>query len=265
MIPHAHKIFIAHTLPRLEEDSRILGVAAAGSWITRELDEYSDLDLVLVVDPAQYQSVLQDMSSIALGLGTCIASFTGDHVGVKNLLICLFEDPLLHVDLKFISLDDFSSRIENPEVLWERNGELTKAIEENKPNIPHVDLQWIENRFWTWIHYAAARLGRGEIFETIHTLSFLRAEVLAPMASAKAHKVPRGLRRIEQYCPEEAEAMKATLAGHDAQSCEQALRAAAKIYVDLRETLDRDNSLQRNRRAEMAAMKYLHQAGGNSK
>lgn len=259
MIPSAHKIFVAHTIPRLEEDARILGLAAAGSWITKELDDYSDLDLVIVVDPAHYQSVLQDLSSLALGLGTCIASFTGEHVGVDNLLICLYEDPLLHVDLKCVSLPDFSNRIENPEVLWERNGELTKAIEENKPSIPHINLQWIEDRFWTWIHYAAGRLGRGELFEALNMLGYLRAEVLGPMASAKAHRLPRGVRRLEQYCPEEAEEMKATLAGHDARACGQALRAAAKIYVGLREILDKGESLRRNRRAEMAAMKYLHQ------
>jgi len=258
MVPSAHKIFIAHTIPRFEEDSRMLGLAAGGSWITQELDEYSDLDLVIVVDDSHYQTVLGEMSSIAVTLGTLLASFTGEHVGVKNLLICLYEDPLLHVDLKFVSLTDFASRTENPVVLWERDGLLTRTIEENKPDLQHVDLQWIEDRIWTWIHYGAQKLGRGEVFEALDMLAYIRSQVLGPMGCVKAHKPARGVRRIEQYCPEIARAMKSSVASYDAEACALALRAAARLYVELRENLDKYTDLKVNRRAEMTVMKYLH-------
>lgn len=32
----------------LESDDNVIGLAAAGSWITDEIDEFSDLDLILV-------------------------------------------------------------------------------------------------------------------------------------------------------------------------------------------------------------------------
>ena len=32
----------------IKADSSVIGLAAAGSWITNEMDEFSDLDLVLV-------------------------------------------------------------------------------------------------------------------------------------------------------------------------------------------------------------------------
>ncbi len=265
MVPSAHKIFVAHTLPRLEGDTRILGVAAAGSWITKELDEQSDLDLVIVTDDAHLDGVINEMSSIAGSLGTLLTCFTGDHVGVPNMVICLYEDPLLHVDLKFVSLTQFMDRIENPDVLWERSGELTRVIEENKPNIPHVDLQWIEDRIWTWIHYGAARVARGEIFEALDTLAFIRSQVLGPMGCLQQHRVPRGVRRIEKYCPEHAKAMEATVASYDAKACSQALRNAARFYVELRENLDKYTDLKINRRAEMVAMKYLHMVSDSLK
>ena len=34
------------------------------------------------------------------------ATFTGEHVGESRVLICLYGPPLLHVDLKFVSLSD---------------------------------------------------------------------------------------------------------------------------------------------------------------
>ena len=80
------------------------------------MDEFSHLDLVIVTDPGRHASVIQELNAIAHSLGPCLTSFPGDHLGGPNLLICLFEDPLLHVDLKFVTLDDFSQRIENPEV-----------------------------------------------------------------------------------------------------------------------------------------------------
>lgn len=259
MVPAAHQKFVDNAISKLEFDARILGLAVGGSWLTKQLDRYSDLDLVIVCEPGRANSVFQEMDTIAAGLGPCLASFPGDHVGVPNLLICLFDDPLLHVDLKFVSLDDFPYRIENPEVLWERGGALTRVLEETKPSSPHLDLQWIEDRFWTWIHYGAARLGRGELFETLSLLSFLRDRALGPMESARAGKPPRGVRRLEQIGDaQDLQELRATVATYDPRACEQALKAAAKAYVGLREVLD-PGTLKRNRRAEMASLRYLHE------
>lgn len=259
MIPAAHKKFADHAASQLEADPRFLGLAAAGSWISGQLDEFSDLDLVLVVDPGRLSSVLQDREQIIQSMGPCLAAFPGDHVGVPNLSICLYEDPLLHVDLKFVALDDFSQRIENPVVIWERDSALTKVMEESKPHHEQHDLQWMEDRFWTWIHYGAQRLGRGEIFEVLDMLAFLRSRVLGPLLSARSSKPPRSVRRVEKFASQEdLKELQSTVAAYDARSCEQALKNAAKMYVGLRETLAPMN-LKRNRRAEMASLRYLHE------
>ncbi len=260
MLPSAHKKFLDHALTRLKADDRILGVAAAGSW--PKLDNYSDLDLVIACDPASYEEILDDRMRIAGELGKHMVSFTGEHVGEDRLLICLYEDPLLHVDLKFISITEFSERWVEPEILWEKKGLLTAALANTKPTPPAVDLQWTEDRFWVWMHYGAMRLGRGEIFEAIDLLSFLRSQVLGPLALTKKHQVPMGVRRLEQHCPEEIEALRATVPQYSVPSCLEALRASAKVYVDLRETMASDN-LKRHRRVEMAAMQALHQACGD--
>jgi hypothetical protein len=178
---------------------------------------------------------------------------------MPELLVCLFDEPLLQVGLHFCSLDDFANRRQNPVVLWERNGALTRVLEESKPESEHFDLQWIEDRFWTWLLYAAQRLGRGEIFEVHSTLAFLRDRALGPMESARAGRPPSGVRQLELYVgPEDLTELKATIADYEARSCEKALRAAAKMYVGLRETLD-PGTLKRNRRAELASLRYLHE------
>lgn len=256
---NVHQKFIDTVISRLTPDIRFLGLAAGGSWLTKEIDAYSDLDLMLVCDNAHHQQILEGRGAITESFGPVLSQFTGEHVGTPNLTIALFDDPLLHVDLKFESLDGLRTRIENPVVLWERNGALTRIMEETQPHTPHLDLQWVEDRFWTWIHYGAQRLGRGELFETISTLALLREHALGPMENAYAGKTPRGVRRLEMLGnPRALDELRATVAAYNPRSCEQALKAAAKMYVGLRETLDK-GTLKRNRRAEVASLRYLHE------
>jgi len=74
----------------------------------------------------------------------------------------LYDDPLLHVDLKFITLDEFWERVEHPVVLLDTEQALQNLINATKAEFPMPDYQWIEDRFWTWIHYALLKIGRGE-------------------------------------------------------------------------------------------------------
>jgi hypothetical protein len=255
-VPEPHAAFLEHALERLEKDERLVGVAAGGSYVTGSMDEFSDLDLVIAVEPAAYQSVTTERQSIAQGLGPLLAAFTGEHVGEPRLLICLYGPPLLHVDLKFVSLPDAALRVENPTVLWERDGRLSAALGAGIPVFPEPDLQWIEDRFWIWVHYGAGRIGRGELFDAIDSLSFLRTQVLGPLALLSQGARPSGVRKVEFLAPELADDMQPTLATYSARSCAAALRAAANLYVKLRRRMA-DGTLQCHLPAEAAAMAYL--------
>lgn len=97
----------------LEPDDNVIGLAVADSWLTNEIDEFSDLDLILVTK----QKISNDknlMLDYAKRLGNFLSGFTGEHVGEPRVLICLYNKPLLHVDIKFVTLDEFHSRIETP-------------------------------------------------------------------------------------------------------------------------------------------------------
>lgn len=175
-----HEEFIEKALPILKADKRLVGVAAGGSWITNSMDEFSDIDLVISVIPEHFDSVMSERPSIAASLGNLLAAFTGEHVNEPRLLICLYGPPLLHVDLKFISAPDIINRIEDPVILWEKDNQVSGYIAQKAPKYPLPDLQWIEERFWVWVHYAATKLGRGEIFEVIEFISYLRMNVIGP-------------------------------------------------------------------------------------
>jgi hypothetical protein len=255
-LPPPHESFLHSALLRLQSDPRILGVAGAGSLITATMDEYSDLDLVVVSRNAESAEVARERHAIVSRLGTLLVAFTGEHVGEPRLLICLYDGPLLHVDVKFLSLDEFAERIENPVVLWERGAELHSVLKKTQPVHPMPDLQWIEDRFWIWVHYAALRLGRGELFELIDFLGFLRQVVLGPLSLVRHGQLPRGVRRLETCAPRHLEAMKKTVAGYDRDACISAIRATIALYQELRDEVV-NPALIRRSAAEDAAVGYF--------
>lgn len=257
-VPEPHRSFLEQILTKLKQDNRLLGVAIGGSYLSGEMDEYSDLDLVLVVDDINYEQVLKGRQQIASSLGSLLAAFTGDHVGEPRLLICLYENPLIHVDLKFVLGESFKSdRIENPVILWERENLLTQAILENPRDYPKLDLQWIEDRFWVWVHYCAGKLGRGELFDVIDVLSYMRGIVLAPLAKVQAGLKPRGVRNLEKELPHLLPDFCQTIPSkHDADEIARSLQHAITFYRQLRDAVKTPELVMRSQ-AEIASTNYL--------
>ncbi len=261
-LPPLHRAFLERALPVFQSDPRLAGVAAGGSFITNEMDEHSDLDLVVVSPPETSREVLRDGSAIARRLGPLLAAFPGDHVGEPRLLICLYGPPLLHVDLKFMSIEELVDRIEDPAILWDRDSALRSAMSRSKAEYPPPRFQWIEDRFWVWVHYIAVKINRGELFEAIDGLTFVRAKVLGSLALLQAGARPSGLRRVEQRVPERVAALRSTLSLHDRKSCRDALAATVALYAELREQLA-PPALVRRSEAEHAVRSFLDHADGN--
>jgi len=262
-VPEPHAAFLRSGVARLSEDRRLVGVAAGGSYLSRTMDEFSDLDLVIAVEPEAYASVGRERRTIAERLGPVLAAFTGEHVGEPRVLICLYGPPLLHVDLKFVRLADAAERVEDAAVLWERDGRLTAAFATRPARFPEPDLQWIEDRFWVWVHYGATKIGRGELFEACDFLGFLRTQVLGPLSLKLRGARPTGVRRLEQLAPDLAAEMRATLAAYDARSCALALASAAGMYRRLRQAVAA-GPLSLRPEAEHAAMAYLDEVSART-
>lgn len=191
-IPLPHTRFLKNAVGVLQEDERILGMAVAGSLAESCADEFSDVDLVIAVDPEFFGEVMTERKIIAGSLGNLATAFTGEHVGEPRLLICLYDDPVLHVDLKFVPLAEATPVVDNPAVVWERDSRLEKVLRQREGSCPMSDVQWLEDRFWIWVHYPAGKIARGELLEAIEGLSFLRVTVLAP-PRGKSSEVVQGV------------------------------------------------------------------------
>ncbi|WP_049573379.1 nucleotidyltransferase domain-containing protein [Nonomuraea sp. SBT364] len=251
-----HNQFLGEVLPRIRQEPRVAGVALAGSIAGGRPDVYSDVDLIVVVDDEAFDWVMAERLALISSWTALVAGFTGEHVGEPRLIITLVGPPLLHVDFKFVRASGFAERTEDPDVLWDRDGALAASLAARPPTASPLDLQWIEDRFWTWVHYGAAKLGRGELFEVIGFLGYLREAVLGPLAALRAGASPRGVRHLESIAPDEARELRRTLCGHDRDDAGQALLACVELY---RRWLDDTGAeLERRHHAEKLAVRYLH-------
>jgi hypothetical protein len=253
--PHARPL--AETIiAATQADPRIVGLTVGGSAATGTMDDFSDLDFVVVCRDEHQADLLRDAPGFAAGLGPLLACFTGEHVGEPRLLITLFGPPPVHIDLKFVAERDLDQRVEDGLVLWQRDDALDAALRRTTAVWPQPDPQWIEDRFWVWIHYGAAKLGRGELFECLDMLAALRAMVFGPLiAHAVGHRAA-GVRRLEQTAPDLVPALEATVGDHTPHGCAAALRASARLYRQLRGD---DAGLVRRTSAETASLDYLAQ------
>ena len=244
----------------LEADDQVIGLAVAGSWLTHELDAYSDLDLVLVTRT----KIAHDKSKMlhyAHRLGQLLSGFTGEHVGEPRLLICLYDNPLLHVDIKFVTLEEFHLRVEQPQVLLDTDGRLQQVLDQTPYQFPYPDLQWIEDRFWIWIHYALLKIGRGEYLEAVDFLGYLRQVVLGPLLHLKHNSLPRGVRKLETLLPpEDLEALQSTIAAYSRDSLLHSLKEAVILYKRLRKEVY-PTEIRWHHRTEQKVMEYFHITG----
>lgn len=257
-MPEPHRSFLERALIVFRQDARLVGVAAAGSFIGRRMDVHSDLDLVLVVEEEDLTKDRDARTAVAARLGTLASSFTAEHVGEPRLLICLYLDPLLHVDLKFVTRAGFETRVDDPVVLFERDGSLSETIARCPGMYPPVNPQWIEDRFWVWIHYTAAKLRRGELFEAWSAIAYFVENVLVPLASRASGTTSVGVRRLEGAGIPEFARFADLCVPYDREAVHRAVTEIAALYLDLcaKET----TPVVRRDAARIAALRYLRES-----
>jgi predicted nucleotidyltransferase len=250
--------FAQRAVKILEQEVDVLGLAVGGSWLSRELDAFSDLDLIVVTASSTTHDPTL-MLAYADKLGALLSGFTGEHVGEPRLLICLYDAPLLHVDLKFLTPDEFHTRVETPTLLLDKTGELRKILQKSESRFPYPDYQWIEDRFWTWVHYALLKIGRGEYLEAYDFLAYLRSVVVGPLLHIKNGNLPRGVRKVEmQLANADFNQLLSTLPTYEKRALLTSLRNAVTLYRDLRKNLYSDE-VKQNNTAERAVMRYFEE------
>ncbi len=221
--------FLDHAVPVLEADPRFRALLIAGSAVTGGMDEWSDLDTIVVVEDPASEALWAEHFAVVAQLGKLLVAFRGDHVGEPRLLICLYDAPVLHVDIKFVAARDLLPLRAPAEVRWSREP-LALVVQ---LVAARFDVQWCADRLPGWVHYAAIKLGRGELFELASTLDFLRTRVLGPLIALEAGEAPRSVRRLEALDSPRLPELARALSAYDRTSLAEAARRAFALAFSL--------------------------------
>ena len=225
-------------MPQLE------GMIISGSFALGIADAYSDVDLKLVTTDEGYDDVADALDRLIDGCGRVVARFSAEHTGLPELTIVLYDD-LVHVDFLPVRLSElYSKNAGMPAlILWDRSDRVARELDRPSPPPSPVDLEWIERRVWTWFWYLQSKVLRGEIYEALDGLAWLRATVLFPLLGATRATAVAGARRIEPLLKELASDFAATSSRSEGAEVMEALRATARLYELLADPLLEKNSV----------------------
>jgi len=172
-------------------------MAVTGSFATGNADEVSDVDLRVYARSGAVETVVARVPELAAACGPVVALFVADHLGIPTLTIVLYDD-LVHVDFDVISVDRAAEHNQAlpAVVLWERDP-ISAALPGRYESDVAVDARWMEARIWTWSWYIQSKVLRGELYEALDGLQYVRDQVLFRLLALGRGDRPSGGRRAE--------------------------------------------------------------------
>jgi predicted nucleotidyltransferase len=219
-------------------DPDVMAMVVTGSFATGDADELSDIDLRVYVRPDAVESVVARIPDLAAAAGRVVALFVAEHLGIPTLTIVLYDD-LVHVDFDVVAADRAAEHNDGlpAVVLWERQP-ISDALPGTYAPEVAAGVRWLEARIWTWSWYIQSKVLRGELYETLDGLQYVRDQVLFRLLAFHGERRPAGGRRAETVVGEHGDAFARTVpTSLDPASILAALREEIDLYRRLADPL----------------------------
>lgn len=237
-----HKKIAEKIFDLLHQDERVLGIYLSGSFAYGKPDIYSDLDFYILVPAESREQIKKDHGELRGQVGDLVSDFPATHLGDPNQLITLYRESYpIHVDYQYRITDELVPRKKDKDalILMDKSGELQEwkgkcaSIEESY-SPTQEQLQYFEDRFWTWCIYTDSKIKRGELWEARDAIEYLRNNVLVRLAYYIHSLRFEGNRRVEtKFSKAIVSSLEATLQkGHLQTHYSDALLAIANCYVE---------------------------------
>jgi hypothetical protein len=154
------------------------------------------------------------------------------------MLIVLYQD-LIHADFEPVGVSRVASRNAGlaSHVLWERDGIVSSSLPATYEENPVADLRWIEDRMWTWSWYVQTKVLRGELYEALDGLQYLRDNVLFKILALRREERPSAARRVEARTGVWTDQFADTVPVLSRESTMKALQATVGLYQELADPL----------------------------
>lgn len=197
----AQQRVLDHCVAGLREPGTAL--ALTGSYASGATDEYSDIDLTLLVLDRDGAGAERRVDRVVREAGRVLAWFPASHLGLDHLFIYFLE-----VDRTVVKVDVAVCTPENlylpadARVVHDPSGYLDARLSgpHAEPG-PGPDFALLYRRFTGWTWYTYTKIARGELLEAADSLDVMRRVALLPCLQHVEHLPPEGYRRLETRLP----------------------------------------------------------------
>ena len=175
-----HRAILEQALACYVSDDRVAGVMLYGSLAIGQGDEFSDIDLNILAVPKHRTELLTQAPETMRTFGDALFVFRADHLSPTQIVAHYANH--VKLDLDFVLSEELGVYAERRRhrVFKDSTGELAKVLERSAALSDHYEvtsdqLLELNQRFWPWCYYAAAKATRGELWEARAGLEFIRA------------------------------------------------------------------------------------------
>ena len=193
--------------------------------------------------------------------------FRADHLSPTQLVAHYANH--IKLDLDFVLSNELGVYAERRQhrIFKDTTGELAEVVERSaalsdRYEVTSDQLLDLNQRFWPWCYYAAAKATRGELWEARAGLEFIRGWTLTRLAAWLDGLQPMGYRRIEQRTsPQWLVGWEQTLAAQQLEAILNGLASLIDLFLCLRQPLADRLGLAFDRAAETAMCRRLTELG----
>jgi predicted nucleotidyltransferase len=188
----------------LEADGRVEGAYVVGSMADATFDDYSDIDLYVVVKDEHYAQVYEERFRFAEQIGDVLSTFEVQWPNCQ-MLGAIYRN-YVEIDLCYTKLGEAEVFSDRYKIVLDRSGKLQKTLlKKEYPIDVEVELKNQADFAIYNVLHAIAMLNRGECWASIKQIEMLRRRIVSLMDLSLKRDVAEEYRRLESSFPPEVE------------------------------------------------------------
>ena len=259
--PEERERILHSILNALNKDSRIAGVVLVGSGAVGFEDEYSDIDLSVVVGSRDnIEAVFREWGEKFRQTLPLVGYFETRYAA-DNLLWGFLLDNYLEIDMGFLCLENLVARSERWEVVFDRSGKIDGILRTTWANKPSVDIKRAYlgnfNGVWHYITHVAICAKRGQLLRALYYLNELRDDIVE-VAGMRLGLRTGNYRDVDCFPAVLRRKLEQTLVGRpDRAEIMRALKAATVLFFEEAEKLERKLGLNNAGALKAKMLEYI--------
>jgi len=188
----------------LQADHRVEGAYVVGSMADETADEYSDIDLYVVVKEEYYAEVYEERFNFAQRVGSVLSTFEVDWPNCQMLGV-IYRN-YVEIDICYTKLGQAEVFNDRYKVVLDESGQVRKALfVKDYPRDSQIELKsQTEFALYNLLH-AINMLHRGEYWSSIKQIETLRKRVVSLAELLLNKEIGEEYRKLESVFPPKTE------------------------------------------------------------